>query len=1565
MTRPLSITANGGAQVDTAQSKFGGASAYFDGVNDYIRVNESSADFQFGTSLDFTIEFWYKKNTTNITEQIAANRSGYSAGNWYIQFDHTTDKIQWGVNGAAAQRSTTTFDNTNWHHLVLQRSGTTFTLYIDGALENTLTGSYAFGKATDAFIDFGRIISGYGNLWIDEIRISDTARYTTGFTPATAPHINDADTLFLMHADGTDASTVFLDDNGSGRSAVGISAQEQVQIDTAQSKFGGASALFDGGTDDYLLVDHTAQDIAYSDDFTFELWVRWASLPTAFSMLAQHSARGDYFSLYNKSGTYTMHAAVSNGSSVYYPIYNTPVTPTTNTWYHLAFVKSGSSFKMFWDGTECTTNNGSVNSMSADKGGNGIRRIGDYAGGSSYAMNGHIDEVRYSKIARYTTNFTPATTAHVNDADTLFLMHMDGTDASTTFLDDNGSGRSAVGIAAAGNAQVDTAQSKFGGASAVFDGSGDYIYTAGGNNWDLSGDFTIEAWVYQTAQGSNMKIFDFRGITGSNPGADTNVALGNTLLIDSNTGGDFRCFVDGSDKSSAGAGSIPLNTWTHIAVQRQSGTINAWVNGTRYVNYVGSDDYSSVFNVNQPIGAGGEQTGSLSSWTGNIDEIRYSDIARYTNGTSITVPTTTFTNDTDTLLLIHADGTDGSTTFLDDNSYFEAAPAGVTHEGAADLTLGVTVTASAGVIKGTTANLSGVFSPNVIAVASRNGSIDMAVQVDFASTANRFLSTDVTLANLVNLSLQAARIRPAESDLNVSFDAITAASRTRQTSSSLAVSFEQTTTATRIKQFDATLAGVFSPAIVAIASLNGSIDAAAQTSLTVTPLRIQQLDSALSVNANLNSTGGYLLEDSASLTVSTELVARAITYQIKTEYPNDRPKQLTFYSFNNNTSPRPVYYTYDQWLASVYNNPTVTYANSTYFNSSSYYDGTSSFTFDDNSLDPVFGFETTNTNGLVLANTDFIFEFWINTSVLRNFETLATAGFGPTSSSSPSTISFSSTPVDTASRGITIGVVNTQLWAYYYSGTTPQQLTGTSIPLNTWTRIALRRINGNTLQLILGNAVQSSRNFTGLIDLRNYANLYSNVADNTNSRISFDKWNLRIGESSLSDNTTIFNPNNTYFHYRFENNFDDTLAGSVLLGSETLSSTFSATATLGGTFGASANPAAAATLTAQADKVVEATATLATAFTATTAASRLLTTDVSLNTIFSETSTAGRIRRAATSLNSAFTQNVTASRTVGATTSQDTTVDLNAISLRIKQIDSSLSAFVSTITAAGKVGDFFVDVDLQATLATTAQRTAGLTANLTTATTLTAEALRIQPGAADLDTTADFTVDVQLVSGAIASLDATSSLSAVGIRAKGLTATLNSEFAATATGVTFKGTTTALVASVVTLECAVEVTRNASAALDLTATQTVDGIKAVEGAASIEGVFSPNVIAVATRVGEIELTVTVDATTTAVKTASSTATAPATATLASSVSAIRATTVELACSADLTAAGGGLSNGVVDLTVAATLSAQGSIINTQRYVYVVPRESRVVSIAKETRTHTVHKETRIYTLGEL
>ena len=229
-------------------------------------------------------------------------------------------------------------------------------------------------------------------------------------------------------------------------------------------------------------------------------------------------------------------------------------------------------------------------------------------------------------------------------------------------------GRTQVTISIDGDVQIDTARSQFGSASALFDGTGDYLAIQSGQiTPDLSGDFTFECWVYPTTTSGNAKIFDFRGLNSGIYDDNNPMALGDTLLIDRN-GTSFRCFVDGADRATLTSAEFTANNWYHIAVQRQSGTVNAWVNGTRAANYAGSDDYSGIFTRNQGIGVNGDAGGVTNFWTGSMDEIRFSTVARYTNGATITVPTSAFVNDSDTFLLLHCEGADGSTTFTDDNS---------------------------------------------------------------------------------------------------------------------------------------------------------------------------------------------------------------------------------------------------------------------------------------------------------------------------------------------------------------------------------------------------------------------------------------------------------------------------------------------------------------------------------------------------------------------------------------------------------------------------------------------------------------------------------------------------------------------------------------------------------------------------------------------------------------------------------------------------------------------------------------------------------------------------------
>ena len=83
-----------------------------------------------------------------------------------------------------------------------------------------------------------------------------------------------------------------------------------------------------------------------------------------------------------------------------------------------------------------------------------------------------------------------------NFANVSLLLHGNDTNGSTTITDSSPSPKT---VTAVGNAQISTAQSKFGGASIAFDGNGDWCQIANNVAFKFgSGNFTIEYWFYPT-----------------------------------------------------------------------------------------------------------------------------------------------------------------------------------------------------------------------------------------------------------------------------------------------------------------------------------------------------------------------------------------------------------------------------------------------------------------------------------------------------------------------------------------------------------------------------------------------------------------------------------------------------------------------------------------------------------------------------------------------------------------------------------------------------------------------------------------------------------------------------------------------------------------------------------------------------------------------------------------------------------------------------------------------------------------------------------------------------------
>lgn len=213
---------------------------------------------------------------------------------------------------------------------------------------------------------------------------------------------NDSRTLALLHGNGADASPTFTDSSSYGRT---VSVFGSAQIDTAQSKFGGASMLFNGTTDYATMPDST--DWLQTDSFTWECWFRASSVTGGRAILSQTTTDGSHENaIYIYNGT--LHWAYYETGAYRWDL----TTPglVTNTWYHMAAVKNGNNQILYLDGTAVASASSSFTMLDISSP-LYIGQLGVTV--AHYYWSGWIEEARFSDVARWTTpNFPLPTVAY-------------------------------------------------------------------------------------------------------------------------------------------------------------------------------------------------------------------------------------------------------------------------------------------------------------------------------------------------------------------------------------------------------------------------------------------------------------------------------------------------------------------------------------------------------------------------------------------------------------------------------------------------------------------------------------------------------------------------------------------------------------------------------------------------------------------------------------------------------------------------------------------------------------------------------------------------------------------------------------------------------------------------------------------------------------------------------------------------------------------------------------------------------------------------------------------------
>jgi len=621
------ITRNG----DTTQGTFSpfsqtGWGVYFPGSTSTWINAPDNAVLELGSN-DFTIECW-----VYATSSFSALRTFTSKYNHFVLSINTTPALSFNWYGSSSSSSIGTLVDTSinkWHHFAVCRSGSTLYMFqngqqlsltnstITGTLNNDATGPMIGGNSNQSG---GSIISA-NDPWIGYIsnyRLTNgAALYTSGFTPSTSPLTTTSQGASASQVEWLTCQSNRFKDNSNNDFSLTVTGSPSV---TPFSPFAptssysaaavGGSGYFDG-SGDYL---NTASDAAFtlgsSGDFTIEGWIYAnGNQPTGSGGIVATTA-SDWSSGFANTWTLRIVSTTlgwlnDSGSN------SITATITPNQWFHVAVVRSASTITMYVNGSSAGTQTTSQAYTTQ-----GSVKIG-YVSGAAY-FSGYVSNFRVVKgTAVYTAAFTPPTaplTAITNTSLLLNFTNAGVVDATAKNV-----------LETEGNAQISTAQSKWGGGSIAFDGTGDWLIFPSSNAFAFgTGDYTVETWVYFTSiNTTDLQIIFMSGST---------------------SGNNFYFHVDGNQISvgtsaafiSNQVSSFSTGVWYHIAACRAGGTLRLFKDGVQQ----GTNATDSTNWTSEGFARIGSNQSSSQTLYGYVDDFRISKFARYTG--NFTAPTAPF-----------------------------------------------------------------------------------------------------------------------------------------------------------------------------------------------------------------------------------------------------------------------------------------------------------------------------------------------------------------------------------------------------------------------------------------------------------------------------------------------------------------------------------------------------------------------------------------------------------------------------------------------------------------------------------------------------------------------------------------------------------------------------------------------------------------------------------------------------------------------------------------------------------------------------------------------------------
>ena len=651
------------------------AAAHGGCLNDLGRIQASGhADFQFGTSTDFTIELWfldrYAEGDQNVNISLLDTRTT-SGNGWHIyMYSHSSGhivKVEYGTTSSSTVLLSSTihidFILGTWNHIAFTRSGSTHKLFHNGE-QITTSGTSVDWNSSGALLIGSQGSSAYP-IYIGPMRIvKGTAVYSGNFYPPTAPFTKTGSTYKSLKDPGNDNSTTvnnsitasetvfllnFAPNAGDRAGMAGFAFQGQMQdqdpriydgpvSNTGSQKYSVPSVLWDKTDYEYMEIGNNAiehlqfPNVFSNEAFTFEGWIQWSGTAETQNGLdpnivqfasAANITDASFAGLYadvSNSGKLqmTMGSTVSStGSAVEFSNIS-GANLLDGNWHHIVLCrhKYNGRISLYVDGTR--HNSQAIYTGRLAK--NGYKALGGgtyiTSGGFRYTggWNGNMSQMRLKKgVTMYPQHIRKETLTPTTAFNSARTVGNGGGDTKLIACHASSltdGSASNHTITSVGSAAVSNWAPNGGMKSVYFNGTSQYLTVPDSADWSM-GSGAMTAEAWVWIESYQSSAIVI-GQWGS-PG------LAWVLMFNSTTGYLRYQIYSGSAYTDVVANNtpVPLQTWTHVALIKTGSYSASFVNGD-LVNQTNSTVHPQDGSSTLAIGARSDASQRFKGYISNV-----------------------------------------------------------------------------------------------------------------------------------------------------------------------------------------------------------------------------------------------------------------------------------------------------------------------------------------------------------------------------------------------------------------------------------------------------------------------------------------------------------------------------------------------------------------------------------------------------------------------------------------------------------------------------------------------------------------------------------------------------------------------------------------------------------------------------------------------------------------------------------------------------------------------------------------------------------------------------------